>query len=64
MHVAPRQVKIISGEVVAAAAAAAAADVEVADRRQLVSLPAPLSATINQCGAFSSDAATLQPQHS
>lgn len=62
MHVAPRQVKIMSGEVVAAAAAAA--DVEVADRRQLVSLPAPLSATINQCGAFSSDAATLQPQHS
>lgn len=61
MHVAPRQVKIMSGEVVAAAAAA---DVEVADRRQLVSLPAPLSATINQCGAFSSDAATLQPQHS
>lgn len=62
MHVAPRQVKIMSGEVVAAAAATA--DVEVADRRQLVSLPAPLSATINQCGAFSSDAATLQPQHS
>lgn len=62
MHVAPRQVKIMSGEVVAAAAAAA--DVEVADRWQLVSLPAPLSATINQCGAFSSDAATLQPQHS
>lgn len=61
MHVAPRQVKIMSGEVVAAVAAA---DAEVADRRQLVSLPAPLSATINQCGAFSSDAATLQPQHS
>lgn len=27
-------------------------------------LTSPLSATINQCGAFSSDAATLQPQHS